>query len=79
MDLLAAFDTVNHDLLLDVLQRKFGITNTALQWYNNFLKPRKFRVCINDSYSSEWIMDFSLPQGFTQGAYLFICYASTLS
>ena len=31
MDLSAAFDTVNHDLLLNVLQRKFGITNTALQ------------------------------------------------
>ena len=71
MDLLAVFDTVNHDL--------FGITNTVLKWYKNFLKPRKFKICINTSYSSEWIMDFCPSQRITQGAYLFICYASTLS
>ena len=32
MDLLAAFNTVNHDVQLDVLHRKFGKTNTALKW-----------------------------------------------
>ena len=79
MDLSAAFNTVDHNLLLDVLQRNFGITNTTLEWYNNFLKSRKFRVCINGSYSSEWIMDFNLLKGSTQGAYLYNCYASTLS
>ena len=78
MDLLATLDTVDHDLLLDVLHRKFDIINTALKWYN-FLKLRKSRVCINSSYSSERIMDFGLPQGSTQDAYLFNCYASTLS
>ena len=78
MDLSAAFDTVDHNLLLDVLQGKFGITNTALQWYKNCLQPRKFIVCINSSHSSEQIIDFGMPQRSTQGAYLFICYASTL-
>ena len=75
MDLLAAFDTVNHDLLLDALQGKFGISKVALKWYDNFLKPKKFKVCINGSYSSEQIMGFGLPQGSTQGTYLFNCYA----
>ena len=64
MDLLAAFDIDNHDLLLNVLHRKFGITNRALQWYN-FLELRKSRVCINGSYSSEQIMGFGLLQGST--------------
>ena len=77
MDLSTAFDTVDHDLLLDMLKRKYGIRNTVLEWYINFLKSRKFRVCINGSYLSEWIMDFGLPQGSTQGAYLFNWYAST--
>ena len=30
-------------------------------------------------YSAQKTMDFSVPQGSTQGAYLFICYASTLN
>ena len=71
MDLLAAFDTVNHSLLLHILERKFGITNTVLKWYKNFLKPRKFKVCINGSYSSEWILAFGLSKGSTPGVYLF--------
>ena len=79
MYLSAALDTVDLDLLFDVLQGKFGITNTALRWYKNYLKPRKFKVCINGSYWSEQIMDFAIFQGSTQCAYLFICYASTLS
>ena len=79
LDLLSAFDRVNHDFLLDVLQRTFSITSTVLKWYKNFLKLRKFKVCINGSYSPKWIMDFGLPQGSTQGAYLFNCYVSTLS
>ena len=79
MDLSAASDRVDHDLLLNVLCRKFGLTNIALKWYNNFLKLRISKVCINSSYSSEQIMDFGLPQGSTRGAFLFNCYASTPS
>ena len=52
IDLLAAFDTVNHNVPLDVLHRKIGINDTALKWHINFLKLRKSRVCINSSYSS---------------------------
>ena len=58
---ISCFDTDDHDLLLDVLQGKFGITNTALEWYKNCLIPRKFEVCINGSYLSEQIMDISIP------------------
>ena len=79
MDLSVAFNTGDHDVLLDVLCRKCDINNTAPKWYTNFLKLRKSRVCINGSYSSEKIMDFGLPQVFTQGTFLFNCYASTLS
>ena len=78
-DLSAAFDTVNHDPLLDVLQGQLGITNIILKLCKTFLKPRNFRVCINGSFSSEWIMDFGLPQRSTQGEYLFNYYASKLS
>ena len=47
MDLSAAFDTVPHDGLLEVLNCKFRIERTALQWIENYLRPRFFKVCIN--------------------------------
>ena len=37
LDLSAAFDTVDHDRLLDVLEKWFGITDTAKIWYHNYL------------------------------------------
>ena len=79
MDLPVAFDTVSHELLLTVLREQFGINDVAINWYENYLKPRCFKVCINGKYSAQKTMDFSVPQGSTQGAYLFICYASTLN
>ena len=33
LDMSAAFDTVDHDLLLDILHNRYGIVDTALQWY----------------------------------------------
>ena len=35
LDLLTAFDTVDHDLLLEILNKKFGISEVALQWFEN--------------------------------------------
>ena len=78
LDLSAAFDTVDHELLLKVLNHRFGVTDKALEWYKNYLIPRKFKVSINGSYSSEKTINFSAPQGSVQGAFLFIAYASTI-
>ena len=33
IDLSAAFDTVDHGILLNVLQNKFGINGNALSWF----------------------------------------------
>ena len=44
LDLSAAFDTVNHTLLLDDLDKRFGIAGKARKWYESYLQPRKFRV-----------------------------------
>ena len=79
LDLSAAFDTVDHDILLEVLHNKFGIDGNALKWYSNYLNPRKFKVNINKAYSTEKTMQFSIPQGSVQGAFLFIAYTCNIS
>ena len=78
LDLSAAFDTVDHDFLLEVLGKQYGIVGTARQWYTSYLKPRSFKVSIRGTTSQPRQLDYSVPQGSVQGAFLFIAYASTL-
>ena len=78
LNLSAAFDMVYHDLLLEVLNKRFGVKR-ALKWYEQYLKPRKFKVSINNTYSKEQTINYSVPQGSIQGAFLFNAYASTIS
>jgi len=40
LDLSAAFDTVDHDILLDRLQMSFGVHGIALSWLESFLRGR---------------------------------------
>ena len=61
-----------------MLNHKFGITGTARVWYKSYLIPRKFKVSLNGLYSKEKTMNFSIPQGSIQGAFIFIAYASTI-
>ena len=51
LDLSAAFNTVDHDLLLEVLEKRFGVTDKEKQWYCNYIKQRKFRVIISKNKS----------------------------
>ena len=46
LDLSAAFDTVDHDLLLEVLEKQHGVEGAATEWYTSYLKPRTFKVCV---------------------------------
>ena len=49
IDLSAAFDTVDHDVLLEVLNNRFGLDGNTLGWINSYLRPRKFKVNIGQS------------------------------
>ena len=79
MDFSAAFDTVDHELLLEILHHRYGISDNALKWYNNYLRPRGFKVCVGNSYSKERPLTFSVPQGSCSGAVIFITYIESLS
>jgi hypothetical protein len=78
IDLSAAFDTVDHDILLNVLKTKFGIEAIALNWFDSYLRPRNCVVNIGEKYSDPKQLAFSVPQGSIGGPYLYLGYASTL-
>ena len=78
IDLSVAFNTVDHRVLLKVLQQNFGVNGKALNWIDTYLRPRGFKVNIGKEYSKYIPMDFSGPQGSILGPVLFSAYISTL-
>ena len=78
LDLSAAFDTVSHKVLINLLEKQFGVSGTALMWFQNYLHNRKVKACVDGQYSMEKIINFSVPQGSLLGHVLFNTYCSTL-
>ena len=78
LDLRAAFDTVNHSILLEGMENYFGIVDIALDWISCYLRNRKFSVHIDSFSSNTKTINFSMPQGCILGPTLFNCYVSTM-
>jgi len=78
LDYSAAFDTVDHSIAVDILQNKFGVTSSSLQWFCNYLSGRSFSVSFNSQTLQNIDMDSSLPQGCTLGPLMYITYVSEL-
>src|SRR5208282_1307584 len=74
LDLSAAFDTVDHKTLIDVLQHRFGITDISLTWFNSYLTNRTQLVSVNDIQSAPCQVACSVPQGSVLGPLEFITY-----
>ena len=68
LDLSAVFNTVDHPTLLSVLKCKFSLENNAIQWFDQYLRPRSFKVTINGKNSSDKDLSVSVPQGSCAGA-----------
>ena len=69
---------VCHDILLDILNHKFGIEDKALKWFDSYLRPRSFKVVINGTYSEEQNLTVSVPQGSCVRANIFNLYCALL-
>ena len=78
LDLSAAFDTVDHAVLLDRLEHRFGIKGKALQWIISYFANRKQSVIIDGEKSEERILTCNVPQGSVLGPKFFVDYESPL-
>ena len=77
MDLSAAFDMVDHEILLNILHDCFGLNDIALNWFHSYLRPCLCVVTVQKARSSERDLAFSVPQGSCAGPVLFLAYTST--
>ena len=78
LDLSAAFDTVDHTILLTRLEHTMGITGKALQWFESYLKERTQCVVIDGIRSDQKELKYGFPQGSVLGPKLFLAYTQPL-
>ena len=79
LDLSAAFDTIDHDILLSRLCNVNGITGDALDLFRSYLSGRIQRVVIEDAVSIEQELGFGVPQGSVVGPIIYCMYTKPVS
>jgi len=62
LDLSAAFDTINHNILTTRLSSWFGLHGSVLEWFKFYLSDRCFRVECDNSFSSSLTCSCGVPQ-----------------
>jgi len=76
LDMSAAFDTVDHHILLQRLNCRFGIGGTVNRWFASYLCDRTTKVTVKNNFSSEHTLKYSLPQGSIIGPLGFTLYTT---
>ena len=79
IDLSAAFDMVDHNILINLLHETFGIGDKALRWFQSYLENRYCKVKIGKNYLERKSLNFSVPQGSCMGPVLYLSYAASIS
>ena len=76
LDMSAAFDTVDHSILVNRLETSFGFSGSVLSWLESFLSSRTQQVVFNNTVSDVAEVRRGVPQGSVLGPLLFLLYSA---
>uniref|UniRef100_A0A8C4X2X7 Reverse transcriptase domain-containing protein n=1 Tax=Erpetoichthys calabaricus TaxID=27687 RepID=A0A8C4X2X7_ERPCA len=74
LDLSAAFDTIDHDIMISRLESWVGVSGLALDWFRSYFCTRTLRVMLDDFSSESVPLPCGVPQGSILGPLLFSIY-----
>ena len=77
IDLQKAFDTIDHDILLQRLNA-IGFSNHTIGWFKSYLSNRLFRVHLENCYSDSSSIKCGVPQGSILGPLLFLIHVNDM-
>lgn len=77
LDFTAAFDIIDHDLLLKKLEY-YGFSRTELLWMESYLSDRRQLVYFNGSFSKVRVVEQGVPQGSCLGPLLYTIFTNDL-
>ena len=78
LDLSAAFDTIDHTILLDRLNVYYGLSELALGWFKSYLSGRTHSVKVGSTLSHPAALHYGVPQGSVLGPILFSLYTNPI-
>ena len=78
LDYSSAFDTIDHQIVVERLQRNYGVTGSAIKLLESYLEGRRQTIVVNDSLSYPRLIPWGVPQGSVLGPLEFILYTGPL-